>query len=520
MHTYCYLSAERNIVILFQCHKVVVSACSPVLQAMMTTQMVEATTQEVTLHNIPTGVMELLMEYMYKGETNIPPKLLLPATEACDYLELLELQERCLRQALSAINPSNAISWYKLADNLNINELKTECLELLSTSLENVSKGSEFLELSLPEVSSYISGAQETGVDSDDLLEATTNWVAHRQTSHQNHILDMLEKIDLTRCSVECLNMVMDKHKDLLYAQPAAQGILTKCTLQIASQESGKIRKKRKEHGSKDRRIIIISGHDKNCTPHSDYWHLDKSMTFVELCKLAISFPWHSVCQIPGGFVVTGGDGNKLCAMFILSTKSWKQLEPLPVPRSQHGSIFMNGRIFLFGGWISGSSSSSVIALDLDGGKWNQEPDMPIEVRYTEVASVDSSIYIFDTYDSNELQQLDMMTKSWSTKAQPTEQNYNGTRMISVNGQLLICGGYCEVLVQYNPSTDTWTTLNTQLHALQYYFGSLVHHDQKLYLIGGEDQDHVEEYDLGTKVWSVCDVKLPKELCNLHAFVI
>ena len=62
------------------------------------------------------------------------------------------------------------------------------------------------------------------GADSDDLLEATTNWVAHKQKTRQDHILDMLEKIDLTSCSVECLNMVTDMHKDLLYAQPAAQG--------------------------------------------------------------------------------------------------------------------------------------------------------------------------------------------------------------------------------------------------------------------------------------------------------
>ena len=68
----------------------------------------------------------------------------------------------------------------KLADVLNIDELKTKCLELLSSSLADVSKGSEFLELSFAEVSSCISGAQETGADSDDLLEATTNWADHK----------------------------------------------------------------------------------------------------------------------------------------------------------------------------------------------------------------------------------------------------------------------------------------------------------------------------------------------------
>ena len=497
----------------------IVSACSPVLQAMMTIDMVEATKQQVTVHNIPSGVMELLMEYMYKGETNIPSELLLPATEACDYLQLLELRECCLRQAPSAINPSNSISWHKLADNLNINELKTKCSELLSTSLADVSKGSEFLELSFAEVSSCISGAQETGADSDDLLEATMNWVDHKHKSRQDHILDMLEKIDLTRCSVECLSMVADEHKDLLYAQPAAQGKLMKSLIQIASQESGKIRKKKNEYGNNDAMIIVISGHEGagNFTAMTDCWHLDKNINFVKLSKLAISFPWHSVCQIPGWFVVTGGERNKLCAMFILSSKSWKQLDPLPAPRDCHGSIYMRGKLYLFGSHSSKSRSSSV-SLDLKGRKWSQEQDVPIAVRNPEVTSVDSSIYLFDSFGRNELLKLDMMTKSWSIKAQPPQQNYWGARMISVNGQLLICGGRNKVFVQYNPSADSWAMLHAP--ALEHQLGALVHHDQKVYLIGGADEDRVEEYDLGTKAWSVCDVKLSTKMLNLYAFAI
>ena len=497
----------------------VVSACSPVLQAMMTTEMVEATNQQVTLHNIPSGVMELLMEYMYKGEVNIPPELLLPATEACDYLELLELRERCLLQASSAMNPSNTISWHKLADNLNIDELKTRCLELLSFSLTEISKGSEFLELSFTSVSSCISGAQETGADSDDLLEATINWVTHKQKSRHNHVLDTLENIDLTRCSVECLDTVMDNQNDLLNTQPGALKKLIKSLVQIANQAPWGIRKKRNEHGSKDAMRIVISGHD-DSEAHSDCWYLDKSSNVVDLCKLAFSFPWHSVCLIPGGFVVSGGEDNEnnLCAMFILSTKSWKMLEPLPSPRDEHGSIFMKGRIFLFGGWMSGSGSSSVISLDLDGaGVWNEEKEIPIAVRYPEVAFLESSIVLFD-YESKQLLQLDMMDKSWSTKAKPPQQNYKGARMISVNGQLLICGGKDRVCVQYNPSFDTWTKLHEP--TLEHYFGALVHHDKKVYLIGGHGEDCVEEYDLGTKAWSVCDAKLPKKLRNLHAFVI
>ena len=509
---------------MFQCHKIIVSACSPVLKAMMTTEMVEATKQEVTLHNIPSGVMELLMEYMYKGETDIPTELLLPATQACDYLQLLELRERCLHQAPNAINPDNVISWHKLADNLNIVELKTRCSELLSASLAYVSNGSEFLELSFTNVSSCISGAQETGADSDDLLEATTNWVNNKPSTRQDHILDMLEKIDLTRCSIECLDTAIDNHKELFNAQPDALRKLMKNLMEIANQAPWGIRKKRNEHGSKDAMIVIVPGHADN-TPTNDCWQLDKSMKFVHLCKLAISFRWHSVCQLPGGFVVTGGEENRknLCAMFILSTKSWKELEPLPAQREEHGSIFMRGRIFLFGGFMPGigflgDRSSSVISLDLDGEKWNQEPAIPMKVRFPEVACVESSIYLLDSWDSKQLLQLDMMTKTWSTKAKPPQQEYSGPRMISVEGQLLISGGASMAFAQYNPSTDTWTT--GKAPALQHNYGALVHHNQKVYLIGGHNEDRVEEYDLGTKAWSICDAKLPKKLSNLHAFAI
>ena len=333
---------------------------------MMTTDMVESAKQQVTLDNIPSSVMELLIEYMYKGVINIPPELILSATQACDYLQLLELRDHCLRQATNAIKPDNAISWHKLADSLNIDELKTKCSEIFSSSLADVSKGSEFLELSFAEASSYISDAQETDADSDDLLEATTNWVAHKPEPRQDHIQDMLEKIDLTRCSVECLDMEIDKHKELLDAQPAALRKLTKSVLQIANQAWGNIRKKRSERERKNTMIVVISGH-RGYSSSQDCWHLDESLNFVDLCKLAFSFLWHSVCQIPGGFVMSGGQQNRLCAMFILSSKSWKQLEPLPAPWDRHGSIFVMGKLYLLGGNVSSSKSFSVISLALEG---------------------------------------------------------------------------------------------------------------------------------------------------------
>ena len=478
--------------------------------------MVEATKQQVTLHNIPSGVMELLMEYMYKGETNIPPELLLPTTEACDYLQLLELRTRCLHQAnhKSTINSTNAISWYKLANSLDLEGMKAQCSEILSSSLADVSMGTEFLELSLAEVRDLISGAQETDVDTDDLLEATTNWVAHSLQTRHTYILDMLEKLCLMRCSIECLDTEMEKHKELFHAQPAAEAKLSLSVQQIASKESGNIRHKRREWKRKGA-IIVIPGIDSLEISYNDCWHFDEDMNYVGVyCKLPFTFRYHSICEVPGGFVVSGGKGNKLCAMFLLSLKSWKQLEPLPVPLMSHGSIYSQGKIFLFDS--CSESQSSTISLELEGGHWNQEADIPIGVVTPALACVDSNIFVFDGWDTKRLLCFSTLSNTWGEKAKAPPRCYRGTRMVSVQGRLFVAGGKdSKVFSQYDPSTDTWT--RRRVLSEPHHMGALVHRGQKLYLIGGANEDRAEEYDFDRGSWSVCDVKLPKTLYNLHA---
>ena len=110
---------------------------------------------------------------------------------------------------------------------------------------------------------------------------------------------------------------------------------------------------------------MVISGQDGNNSRH-ECWLLDKSMNIVDSWKFRYtqSFFWTGLCQIPGGFVAIGGKNKNECAMFTLSPKSWKMLEPLQAPRDRHGSVFMKGRIFLFGGFVSHSQSSSVISLN------------------------------------------------------------------------------------------------------------------------------------------------------------
>ena len=387
----------------FDCHKAILSANSDVLTAMMKSHTAEASQGEVTMDNVPPDVVKLLLNYMYTGELRIPCDLLQCTVNACDYLELLELKEHCLNQAITVLKPYNAISWYKTAENLDLHEIKAKCSEIMCSSFHKVSKEMEFLELNMAEISSCIKYVQETEADPDDVLEGTFGWINHRPSQRVDDMEDILKKIQLFNCSEECLQAEIKINEALLDRQPTVYKLLTQNLATIAVKAGGRKRRKRKG------RVIVLGG-----TDNKDVWELDSSMQFVRLCKLPKCPDWLSVCQTPDGFAVTGGVGSVACSTYVLATNSWVQLEPFPVERQEHGSVYFYGKLFVLGGAISGmqTTSTSVQSLYVDGGKWNDEPSIPISVDTPAVACVDSSIFLLDIY-TRKLLCLDVYKKVW-----------------------------------------------------------------------------------------------------------
>ena len=498
----------------FNCHKVIIAGNSPVLQAMVRSGMTEASNNQADIDTIPPAVMQLVLDYMYKGEMVIPYEHLQQTIEAADYLQLLELKEICLGDAAPALKPSNIVSWSKLADRLDIEELKSKCVEIMSSSLAEVSRFKEFQALNFAEVNSFMSSAQETDVDPDDLLDASMEWIGSKPSQRIHCMEELLDKIQLLECSVECLENEIETHEDLLKSCPAGHSLITKTLLHMAKHEGA--RKKRQTKRKKNTIIVVVGGED-NSMLNKVCWELDASLQFTTLCQIPELSLRLGVCKCPGGFVLTGGDGCVLCSMFVLATKSWKELDSLKIARYGHGSIFAHGRIFVFGGWISGPRSASVHTLALDGGNWTEEPDLPIGVWYAEVASVENSIFLLDV-ETNQFLKMDTKKKAWSHETKMPGETCYGARMVSARDQLFVSGGDFKVCAQYDSTTDTWCLLNSP--TLKHHLGALVTLEQKVYLIGGEREDCIEEYDIDSSTWSVCAGKVPKKLWHLHALVL
>ena len=462
--------------------------------------------------------MHLVLDYMYKGEMAIPHEHLQQTIEAADYLQLLELKEICLGDAAPALKPSNIVSWSKLADRLDIEELKLKCVEIMSSSLAEVSRFQEFQELSFNEVNSFVSSAQETDVDPDDLLDASIEWINSKPSQRIDCMEELLEKIQLLECSVECLENEIEVHEKLFMSCPAVNSRIMKTLLHMAKQEG--VRKKRGTKRNKNAMMVVVG---RECGVHGFTLNkvcgeFDASLQFTKVCQIPEHSQFFGVCKVRGGFVLTGGDSCVLCSMFVLATKSWKQLDSLKSALHGHGSIFAHGIIFVLGGWKSASKSASVHSLALDGGKWTEETDLPITVQYPQVASVDNSIFLLDVADTNQFLKMDAKKKTWCHQTKMPGWHCWGARMVSAQDKLFVSGGNSKICGQYDPKTDTWCSLNSP--TLKHHHGALVTLEQKVYLIGGDKDDRIEEYDIDSNTWAVCAGKVPKKIRDLHALVL
>ena len=492
-----------------ECHRAVIAVNSPVLKAMLKSQMKETTQKQIELNNISPPAMDKLVEYMYTGKARIRKENLKDVVEAADFLQMNELKQMCIYKVPAVLQPNNVTSWLDLSDKMNLTELHTHCSQIMTSQLEEMKSGQEFLELKIAELKSCLLQVKQNGADPDDLLGASLDWASADPEDRGDEMEALLRALPMEKCSLQCLEEEQEKHQKLLISNPRADKVITDNLMRIA--EDGSSRKTRRSQKSG----YLVLGGDNGTVANNLCWIFDSTCSLTELYKipdehlhLSCSF-----CKTPEGFAVTGGEGCDDAAIFNMKNKTWKKLAKLLVKRFAHGSVFIKGLLFIFGGRIDGSESSSVHYLE-ENGSWQSGPDMPEVGDNPEVASMGDDVFLLETW-TNQLFKLNIGTKSWSKMASLPGCRSGGARMIQVSDKLCFVGGCSDkTLAWYTPFTNTWTRAANP--KLKHAWGAALHQHNTIIILGGSGQERAESYDMDSGVWSICDWEMPKKLCKLH----
>ena len=346
-------------------------------------------------------------------------------------------------------------------------------------------------------------------VNSDDAVDVLMRWVGH-EDERVALLEDLLHKVQLNKCSDKGIKTVIKTHEALLDKTPMVYKLLLKTSADVMTDS-----------------IAVVGGRHDN-EANKICWNINQSDEMVQLCdipvdKLGINF---SVCMTAQGFVATGGLESNICIMYITLTRSWFRLQDMLMMRQSHGTICVKQVLYVFGGFVGNyhedsKPSNSVDSIAMESGNWEEGPGLPMDVALPNVSNLDDRVYLLDQ-ESSQLLCLDINKELWHALAPlPGEGSSNGVTMASARGQLFVAGGKSMFCSWYRPETDTWCT--GQCPKRYHSYGALVHHNNKLLLLGGyykEGTDEVEEYNIENDEWSLCSYRMPKKLCLHHAVVL
>src|ERR1043166_6385540 len=156
------------------------------------------------------------------------------------------------------------------------------------------------------------------------------------------------------------------------------------------------------------------------------------------------------------------------------TTNTWSNVAPLPVALGQGTIGAWNGKIYVAGGLIGGTSVTNALRIyDIASNTWSSGPNMPTSpgVEAAAGAVVNGKFYVMGGDDFNNGLNTtfiyDIATNTWTTGATLPDFRTN-TYGTAYNGLIYVYGGVIlpaftttDTLLRYDPVANSWTNLGS-----------------------------------------------------------
>ena len=175
----------------------------------------------------------------------------------------------------------------------------------------------------------------------------------------------------------------------------------------------------------------------------------------------------------------------------LVSSNTWSAQAPLPRDRAYMGAAVNAGFLYVAGGLWNGPNgavgTTNLQVYNLDTRTWSMRKNLPQLKSYSGAAFINGKLYVTGGFGDfgKALFVYNPATDSWTRKANMPEALAYARQGV-INGQLYV---YSSDLFRYNPATNAWTKLARSpgdgiLSAAGVIGG-------RLYVAGGSEQPHL-----------------------------
>lgn len=194
-------------------------------------------------------------------------------------------------------------------------------------------------------------------------------------------------------------------------------------------------------------------------------------------------------------------------AMYDPQKRQWRELPPLPKPRSSHDSVIIDSRLYVAGGWcLTGSAEDgewppSAYVLDLENAKgWRSLPSAPFARRAVALAGIDNRLFVMGGIDesgatSRGVDILDLKSGQWTRGPRLPSSGF-GMSAFAVNGSIYASGMSGDIY-RLRPDESNWQAIGKLRHE-RIFHRLLPAADQLLFVGGANRNGHLTSIETAT----------------------
>jgi len=234
-------------------------------------------------------------------------------------------------------------------------------------------------------------------------------------------------------------------------------------------------------------------------------------------------------------FVCSGwGKSGKLSsvATYAISTNEWHDAPDLPKPRCDHGIAFVDGRVFVIGGWTpDDGTTDTCVTFSISRNKWEVIPPMSIARSYPGVAVVGDRIFVMGGWHKQIrtciVEVYKVSGNTWTAPGvvapMPTPRFEFGVAVIG--NRIFTIGGFNDgalsTVAVHDTETNTWTKLSPMPTACYGMAVAVIGH--QIWCFGGysrKNVDVIEVFDVDKNEWTTSKFKMTSPRNGAKAVVI
>uniref|UniRef100_A0A672NTT8 Kelch like family member 29 n=1 Tax=Sinocyclocheilus grahami TaxID=75366 RepID=A0A672NTT8_SINGR len=492
----------------FEVHQNVLASCSLYFKDMVKRLSGENRNGEkmqLTMSNISSDVLELLLEFVYTGSLIIDSANAKTLLEAANKFQFNTFCKVCVSFLEKQLTAANCLGVLAMAEAMQCTELHNMAKAFALQNFPDVAGQDEILNISKEDLVSYMSNDSLNTKAEELVYETVIKWIK-KDPSCRVQVGEELAFVG--RWSFIHVSSTLQ----VVTYQTSSQWNLVQtglmcCTVFVSAgvAEVIVLVGGRQVIGMNQRSLTAVTCFN----PQNNKWYPLASLPFYNREFFSVISAGDNI-YLSGGIESGVTLADVWCYMSLLD--NWNLVSRMTVPRCRHNSVVYDGKLYTIGGLGVAGNLDNVERYDTITNQWEMVAPLPKPVHSAAATVCGGKIYVFGGVNeagrsAGVLQSYVPQTNAWSFIESPMIDNKYAPA-VTLNGYIFILGGaYARATTIYDPEKGNIKAGPNMNHSRQ--FCSAVVLDGKIYVTGGIVSSEgpalgtMEAFDSCANVWTL-----------------